>query len=106
MGIQERKEREKERRRQQIMVAAKRVFSNKGFNKATMEDIAQEAELSPGTLYPVLHRLTNEGYLESYSRVVNGRVRKYYQATAEGKQALEQSKKKIRELVSEVIEGK
>jgi len=51
MGIQERKEREKERRKQQILVAAKRVFSEKGFNKATMEDIAQEAELSPGTLY-------------------------------------------------------
>jgi AcrR family transcriptional regulator len=51
MGIQERKEREKERRRQQIIVAAKRVFSDKGFNKATMEDIASEAELSPGTLY-------------------------------------------------------
>ena len=51
MGIQERKEREKERRRQQIMVAAKRVFSENGFNKATMEDIANEAELSPGTLY-------------------------------------------------------
>ena len=51
MGIQERKEREKERRRQQIIVAAKRVFSDRGFNKATMEDIAKEAELSPGTLY-------------------------------------------------------
>ncbi len=51
MGIQERKEREKERRRQQIIVAAKRVFTEKGFNKATMEDIANEAELSPGTLY-------------------------------------------------------
>lgn len=51
MGIQERKERERERRRQQIMVAAKRVFSDKGFSKATMEDIAKEAELSPGTLY-------------------------------------------------------
>jgi AcrR family transcriptional regulator len=51
MGIQERKEREKERRRQQIIVAAKRVFSQKGFNKATMEDIARESELSPGTLY-------------------------------------------------------
>jgi AcrR family transcriptional regulator len=51
MGIQERKEREKERRRQQIIVAAKRVFSENGFNKATMEDIAREAELSPGTLY-------------------------------------------------------
>jgi AcrR family transcriptional regulator len=51
MGIHERKEREKERRRQQIMVAAKRVFSIKGFGRATMEDIANEAELSPGTLY-------------------------------------------------------
>ncbi|MDD2605018.1 MAG: TetR/AcrR family transcriptional regulator [Desulfobacteraceae bacterium] len=51
MGIQERKEREKERRRQQIIVAAKRVFSERGFNRATMEDIAKEAELSPGTLY-------------------------------------------------------
>ena len=51
MGIQERKEREKERRRQQILIAAKRVFYNKGFAKVTMEDIAREAELSPGTLY-------------------------------------------------------
>ncbi len=51
MGIRERKEREKERRRQQIMVAAKRVFTERGFSKATMEDIAKEAELSPGTLY-------------------------------------------------------
>ncbi|MCU0555748.1 MAG: TetR/AcrR family transcriptional regulator [Desulfobacterales bacterium] len=51
MGIQERKERERERRRQQIIIAAKRVFSEKGFSRATMEDIAKEAELSPGTLY-------------------------------------------------------
>jgi AcrR family transcriptional regulator len=51
MGIQERKKRERERRRQQIIVAAKRVFSEKGFSKSTMEDIAREAELSPGTLY-------------------------------------------------------
>jgi AcrR family transcriptional regulator len=51
MGIQERRARERERRRQQIMVAAKRVFTDKGFGKATMEDIAAEAELSPGTLY-------------------------------------------------------
>lgn len=51
MGIHERKEREKERRRQQIIVAAKRVFSANGFNKSTMEDIAREAELSPGTIY-------------------------------------------------------
>lgn len=51
MGIQERKQRERERRRRQIMNAARKVFSSKGFTKTTMEDIAREAELSPGTLY-------------------------------------------------------
>ena len=62
--------------------------------------------ISPGTLYPTLHRLEKEGYLESRAQVVNGRVRKYYRATAEGRLVLKQSKKKIRELVTEVIEGK
>jgi AcrR family transcriptional regulator len=51
MGIQERKQRERERRRQQIMVAAKRVFIKKGYGRATMESIAREAELSAGTIY-------------------------------------------------------
>lgn len=51
MGIQERKQREKERRKQQIMVAAKRVFVKKGYDRTTMESIAKEAELSAGTLY-------------------------------------------------------
>ncbi len=51
MGIKQRKQREKERRRQEIMVAAKRVFSKKGYERTKMEDIAREAELSPGTLY-------------------------------------------------------
>lgn len=51
MGIQERKEREKEMRRNQIIAAAKRVIFIKGFNKTTMKDIAKEAELSPGALY-------------------------------------------------------
>ena len=51
MGIKERKERERDRRRQQLIVAAKRVFTKKDFNRATMEDIAKEAEVSPGTIY-------------------------------------------------------
>lgn len=51
MGIKDRKRRERERRQQQIIIAAKRIFSEKGYNKATMEDIAKEAELSPGTIY-------------------------------------------------------
>ncbi len=51
MGIYERKQREKERRKQEIIIAARKVFSTKGFNSATMEEIASKAELSPGTLY-------------------------------------------------------
>ncbi|MEH0021104.1 MAG: TetR/AcrR family transcriptional regulator [Desulfobacter sp.] len=51
MGIYERKQREKERRRHEILSAARAVFSVKGFNSATMEEIASKAELSPGTLY-------------------------------------------------------
>ncbi len=51
MGIHERKKREKERRRQEILAAAREIFSGKGFNSATMEEIASKAELSPGTLY-------------------------------------------------------
>ncbi|MBI5521340.1 MAG: TetR/AcrR family transcriptional regulator [Desulfarculus sp.] len=51
MGIAERKTRERQQRALQIMDAAKRVFSAKGFGGATMEEIAQAAELSPATLY-------------------------------------------------------
>jgi AcrR family transcriptional regulator len=51
MGIHERKQRERKRRRQEIISAARDIFSAKGFNSATMEEIASMAELSPGTLY-------------------------------------------------------
>lgn len=51
MGIYERKQREKEQRKIEIIAAARKVFSSKGFNTATMEEIASKAELSPGTLY-------------------------------------------------------
>jgi AcrR family transcriptional regulator len=51
MGIQSRQLRDRERRRQQIIAASKRVFISKGVSRTTIKDIADEAELSPGTLY-------------------------------------------------------
>ena len=51
MGIPERKEREKEQRRKEIVDAAERVFFSKGVWTATMDDVAEAAELSKGTLY-------------------------------------------------------
>ena len=74
------------------------------YGNQILEELGQHGyRLSPGTLYPTLHRLAKEGYLEVRPRVVGGKVRKYYQATAEGKQVLEQSRGKIRELVKEVL---
>jgi AcrR family transcriptional regulator len=51
VGIHERKEREKEQRREEILDAAQRVFFEKGLSNATMDEIAETAELSKGTLY-------------------------------------------------------
>ncbi len=51
MGIAERKLKEKEARRESILNAAKKVFLQRGFAGATIEAIAQQAELSPAAIY-------------------------------------------------------
>ena len=40
--------------------------------------------LSPGTLYPLLHSMEKAGFLRREDRIVGGKVRKYYQITAQG----------------------
>jgi PadR family transcriptional regulator len=61
-------------------------------------------ELSPGTLYPTLHTLEEQGYLRHEDKVVNGRRRKYYTATRQGRAALAEVRDKVRELVGEILE--
>lgn len=61
--------------------------------------------LSPGTMYPILHGMEKSGLLRSASKVVGGKTRKYYKATAKGAKVLAQAKSKIGELVREVIKG-
>jgi AcrR family transcriptional regulator len=51
MGTKDRKEREKEARRNSILEAARPIFFENGFQATTMDQIAEEAELSKGTLY-------------------------------------------------------
>lgn len=51
MGIIERKEREREARRTQILNAAQKVFEAQGLGQASMDEIAKEAELAKGTIY-------------------------------------------------------
>lgn len=62
-------------------------------------------DISPGSLYPVLHSLQRSRYLRRIDRVVGGKVRAYYAITPQGRQALAVAKKRIRELVHEVLQG-
>jgi len=59
--------------------------------------------ISPGTLYPTLHRLEAEGLLSSVQRLVDGRARRLYRVTEAGKRALREDRKALEELAREVL---
>lgn len=61
-------------------------------------------DLSPGTLYPILHRLERRGYIASEKRTVQGRMRRVYRITPAGQKAFEDALHKVRELFTELIE--
>ena len=76
------------------------------YGVALNEELATHGyNLSPGTLYPLLHGLEEIGFLERAPEVVGGKVRKYYSLTDRGHQALEDVRYKIRELVADVLDG-
>ncbi|MCO5936001.1 PadR family transcriptional regulator [Mucilaginibacter sp. RB4R14] len=43
-----------------------------------------EIMLTEGALYPALHKLEADGFLETFTQVVDNRVRKYYRLTEQG----------------------
>ena len=48
---------------------------------------------SEGTIYPVLHRMERDGYIQSQWKISdNGRRRKYYRLTEQGRKELEKEK--------------
>jgi DNA-binding PadR family transcriptional regulator len=59
-------------------------------------------QISPGTLYPIFHNLEQQGYLTSEKKIAGGKVRKYYIATKQGKNALVEAYSKARELLNEI----
>jgi DNA-binding PadR family transcriptional regulator len=61
--------------------------------------------ISPGSLYPLLHGLEKKGYLRA-SEERNGKsLRRVYRATPKGKKALDAAKHQVRELFHELFEG-
>jgi AcrR family transcriptional regulator len=51
MGISERKQREKEQRKKEILDAAERLFFSRGYEDVSMDEIAREVELNKATIY-------------------------------------------------------
>lgn len=51
LGITERRERDKQQKRNVIIDAAEKLFFSKGYNNTSMDEVAEEAEYSKGTLY-------------------------------------------------------
>ena len=51
MGVQERREREKQARQDAILEAAREVFFARGLDQTTIDDVAEQAEVSKGTIY-------------------------------------------------------
>jgi DNA-binding PadR family transcriptional regulator len=69
------------------------------------EELAHHGhKISPGTLYPTLHRLERDGLLTSRHVVVGGRSRRVYRATASGRKALREMQRVLQELADEVLD--
>jgi PadR family transcriptional regulator, regulatory protein PadR len=75
------------------------------FGLAMIEELRRHGyDLSPGTLYPILHGMEQSGLLKCRQEIVAGKVRKYYTATAKGRRTLMTLKVKIKELFGELFE--
>ena len=59
--------------------------------------------ISPGSLYPTLHKMEADGLISSRAKVVDGRTRRSYVATAKGRRTLEETKGQLRELADEIL---
>ncbi len=66
-------------------------------------------DLKAGTLYPILHKLEKESFVESYEEKADSeRVRKYYNLTSKGKKFLKEKEEEWVEYstaVNKVLNG-
>ena len=61
-------------------------------------------DISPGTLYPILHNMEETNLLFKVEKNYEGRIRKYYQITEKGADILLIAKEKAFELFKEIGE--
>lgn len=62
------------------------VRSRDYYGYELVEEISKKVDIAEGTIYPILRRLTQEGYFETYLQESNsGPPRKYYRITKLGR---------------------
>jgi DNA-binding PadR family transcriptional regulator len=70
-----------------------------------LEELARHGyRLSASHLYPRFHRLEREGLLRRRDKVVDGKLRKYYRLTPQGRGYLKVQKHRLMELVGEALQ--
>ncbi len=88
MGITERREREKEQRRNDIIDAAEKLFFSRGLETTTMDEVAEQAELSKGTLY-LYFKNKEDLYLAVNARGLRIMTKMIRESTAKANDSLE-----------------
>ncbi|HBZ02992.1 MAG TPA: PadR family transcriptional regulator [Lachnospiraceae bacterium] len=64
------------------------VAKGDSYGYTLTQKVRELIDISESTLYPVLRRLQKEKYLETYDQPFQGRNRRYYRITDEGKKIL------------------
>jgi len=60
------------------------LIEEDGYGYKLIQNTQDVVEISESTLYPILRRLEDNNFLESYHLEHNGRLRKYYRITDNG----------------------
>lgn len=69
-----------------------------------LEELAEHGySLNASQLYPRFHRLEKLGHLQRTDKIVDGKIRKYYKITREGRSYLREQKRRLVELISEAL---
>ncbi|SFQ03027.1 PadR family transcriptional regulator, regulatory protein PadR [Lachnospiraceae bacterium XBB1006] len=71
-----------------IVLASVSKDTNGTYGYKITQDVRSILDISESTLYPVLRRLQKDHFLETYDQAFNGRNRRYYRITDDGRTKL------------------
>lgn len=79
------------------------VASEDRYGYELIETISKSIEISEGTIYPILRRLSKEGYFQTYLvESSSGPPRKYYKITKQGKEVAQELGKEWKSFADKV----